>query len=529
MSGFALLRERVNFHKELEKQAELILNTLSVASSDALYFDQFDDASAIINNLQVGFQSENFLCMARLYQTDGRILADAFAEEQQVISLEPDSFGEEILSSTQLILDWQQEQLVAGKAVWVGDELVGAIGIGLSTQPLQDKLRETLLEGLLAAFIAAISSILLARLLSRSITKPLQELTTATKQISAGQWNQTITLQTNDELTTLANAFNHMSRKLHGVVESLQQQTGELEQSKQLAQHKAEELEQTLQELQKTQEKLIQQEKMSSLGQLVAGVAHEMNNPVTFIKGNVLPAQDYIESLLALISLYEKHYPDPPREVLIEREAIDLPFLKKDVIKLLFSMRIGAERIAGIVKSLRTFSRLDEANCKAVDLHECIDSTLLILEHRLKANGDRPAVKVIKEYGPLPPVKCFSGQLNQVFMNLLANAIDALEEKITKGTPPTEKDANWQISIQTTLTPDNQVLIQIGDNADGIPIDVQSRIFDPFYTTKPIGKGNGLGLAISYQIVTDLHGGKLTCQSIPGQGTTFYIAIPISQ
>ena len=528
VSGLGLLRERANFHRELEQQAELMLESLSVASSDALYFKQFEEASEVIHNLGNRFQNKQLLVMARLYQTDGRILADAFAEDQHIIRLEPNRFGEKILLNNQLILDWQQGTLVAGKPIWVGDEPVGALSIGLSTSPLQEKLRKTLLEGLLAALIAAISSIVLARFLSRSITKPLQQLTTATKKITAGQW-QTITLQTNDELTTLAHAFNHMSAQLHTMVESLERQADELEQSRHIAQSRANELEQALHELHQTQDQLIQQEKMSALGQMVAGIAHEINNPVTFIHGNLKPAQAYITELLSLIDLYQKHYPNPPSEIVEEYLAIDLPFLKKDVVKLLFSMRIGAERIAGIVKSLRTFSRLDESLCKAVDLHDCIESTLVILEHRLKANSTRAAIEINKDYGQLPLVECFAGQLNQVFMNLLTNAIDALDESLTQTTPDSEEVILRHIYIHTAMTSDNHVHIQIGDNAGGISPKEQSRIFDPFYTTKPVGKGTGLGLAISYQIVTELHGGQLTCKSVLGQGTDFFITIPCSQ
>ena len=529
VSFSALIRERISFRRELEQQAELLLDALSAASSDALYFDNFDKAGEVINNLGNGFQNEQLLVAARLYQKEGRVIADGFAEDYQVLSLDPDRFGKKILTNKQLVLDWQDRKLVAGKPILVGDETVGAVSIGFSTQPLQAKLQRTLLEGLLAAIITAISRVLLARFLSRSITKPLQQLTTATKQISTGQWGQTIDLQTNDELTTLANAFNHMSDELYSVVESLKLQTHELEQSKHFAQARADELEKTLQELNKTQEQLIQQEKMSSLGQMVAGVAHEINNPVTFIQGNVEPAQEYVEDLLTLIELYQKHYPNPHGEILAEQDAIDLPFVKEDLVKLLLSMSMGAERITAIVNSLRTFSRLDEALCKSVDLHVCIDSTLVILEHRLKGKGKRPAVDVIKDYGELSSIECFAGQLNQVFMNLLANAIDAFEEQHEMLISDSEENIHRQIRIRTAMTSNNYVLIQIGDNAGGMPEKVRSRIFDPFYTTKPVGKGTGLGLAISYQIVTDLHRGHLTCRSVPGKGTDFFIEIPSSQ
>ena len=529
VSGFSLVRERANFRKELEQQAKLLLDTLSVASRDALYFNQFENASQIVNNLGRDFQNEQSIVMARLYQTDGRILADAFAEDQQTFNLESDPFGQALLADDALITDWESQRLIVGKSIIIGDETVGAMSVGLSTRPLQIKLQKTLLEGLLAALLAAIGSFLLARFISRSITKPLQQLTTATQQITAGEWGQAIALDTNDELTTLANAFNQMQGQLHELVASLQQQTQELEQSRGLAQSRATELEQTLQELHQTQEQLIQQEKMSSLGQMIAGIAHEINNPVTFIHGNLEPANAYIEDLLSLIDLYQKSYPEPSREIVAEHQAIDLPFIKKDIVKILFSMRIGAERIAGIVKSLRTFSRLDESLCKAVNLHDCLDSTLMILAHRLKATDRRPEIEVIKSYSELPLIECYAGQLNQVFMNVLTNAIEALEDKAADMNREVLKEIPLQIRIYTKMPAPHQVLVQIGDNAGGIPVAVQSKIFDPFYTTKPVGKGTGLGLSISYKIITNLHGGQFTCQSMPGQGTDFFIQIPIHQ
>ena len=529
VSTSALLRERINFRRELEQQAELLLDTLSSANSDALYFNKFDEAGEIINSLDNTFQSEQFIVSARLYQKEGRVIADTFTKDYKVLSVEPDPLGLEILTSQQLVLDWQTEKLIAGKPIWVGDETVGAVSIGFSTKLLQTKLRRTLLEGLLAAGITAITSISVARFLSRSITKPLQKLTVATKQISTGQWGQTISLSTNDELTLLAEAFNHMSGKLHNVVESLKQQTHELEQSRHVAHTRADELEKALSRLHNAQEQLIQQEKMSSLGQMVAGVAHEINNPVTFIQGNVDPAQEYVEDLLSLIELYQKHYPIPHGEILAKQEAMDLPFIQEDLIKLLSSMNLGAERITAIVNSLRTFSRLDDSLCKAVDLHVCIDSALVILEHRLKGKGHRPPIEVIKDYGMLSAVECFAGKLNQVFINLLANSIDAFEEQHTTLASDSPNNSPRQIYIRTAMRPDNRVIIQIEDNAGGMSEEIKSRIFDRFYTTKPVGKGTGLGLAISYQIVTELHRGQLTCTSISGQGTNFSIEIPASQ
>lgn len=294
---------------------------------------------------------------------------------------------------------------------------------------------------------------------------------------------------------------------------------------------KAQELEQALGELQRTQTQLIQSEKMSSLGQLVAGIAHEINNPVSFIYGNVGHAGDYIRDLLRLLELYRVTYPESTDEIQALAEDIELDFLVEDLPKLLDSMKVGATRIQEIVRSLRTFSRVDQSERKPVNIHEDLDNTLLILEHRLKAAGGNPQIEVVKEYGDLPPVECYAGQLNQVFMNLLTNAIDALEE----AQPLVSRDNTEQLSskpgikIKTQVVDANCVSITIADNGIGIPGDVLSRIFDLFFTTKPVGKGTGLGLAISYQIIVEKHKGNLHCHSVPGKGTEFVIEIPIKQ
>ncbi len=279
----------------------------------------------------------------------------------------------------------------------------------------------------------------------------------------------------------------------------------------------AKDLEQAFCDLQQAQTRLVQTEKMSSLGQLVAGVAHEINNPVSFIYGNVKPATRYADSLVSLLKQYQTHYPDPPKEIAEQLEELDFDFMTDDLLNLLASMKLGAERIRQIVSSLRTFSRKDEADKKSVDIHEGLDSTLLILGHHLKAQQNRGAIEVIKHYGHKLPVVCYAGQLNQVFMNVLGNAIDALAEV-----------DNPQLTILTEFK-DDQAIIKISDNGSGMPEAVRSQIFNPFFTTKPIGKGTGMGLSISYQIVTERHGGSITCDSSAGSGTTFTIQIPQQQ
>lgn len=293
------------------------------------------------------------------------------------------------------------------------------------------------------------------------------------------------------------------------------------------------ELQAALKALQKAQVQLIQAEKMSSLGQMVAGIAHEINNPVNFIFGNLEPAREYIEDLVKIIELYRRSCAPTP-EIQVQLDGFDFDYLLEDLSKLLGSMKVGAERIRDIVKSLRTFSRLDEAEKKKVNLHENIDSTLMILRNRLKerkvAVGStefyRPEIQVVCDYGDLPPVHCYIGQLNQVIMNLLSNAIDAVEECHQERTVEEIKSHAGVIHIRTKHLPQNWIQIQISDNGTGMNSQTLARIFDPFYTTKPIGKGTGLGLAISYQIIVDRHQGKLYCHSTPGQGTEFIIEIP---
>lgn len=352
--------------------------------------------------------------------------------------------------------------------------------------------------------------------ISRSIAKPLKAATEVAQQVTeASNFDLQVPVTTQDETGTVAIALNHLIQRVKTLLHEKEQHS--------------EELHYALKQLHKTQLQLVQTEKMSSLGQLVAGVAHEINNPVNFIHGNVTHIDNYAQDLLKVIRAYRTHYPHPPQSLKAVLDDVELDFLHEDMVKLLHSMRLGTDRIRAIVLSLRNFSRLDEAERKAVDIHEGIDNTLVILHHRLKANSERPEIKIIKKYSPLPLVECYAGQLNQVFMNILSNAIEAFED-FNRGKTFEELEANPNtIQICTYITNDDQVAITITDNGPGMSEQVRSHLFVPFFTTKPVGKGTGLGLSISYQIVTDKHGGHLWCDSTPNQGTKFVIQIPMQQ
>ena len=314
---------------------------------------------------------------------------------------------------------------------------------------------------------------------------------------------------------------------LNQVVRELEEAQAEREQQNQS-------LNEALNQLQTMQGKLVEAEKMSALGVLVAGVAHEINNPISFIHGNVEIANAYLTDLVSLIRLYQHHYPTPHSDISKKRQAIDFDFLVDDIFDLLQSMRVGSNRIREIVLSLRTFSRHDEAGFKDADIHQGIDSTLMILQHRLKANGKEVGITVQRNYGELPLIPCFAGQLNQVFMNILSNAIDALRETHHwidphDGTSEIdETEVTPTIWIKTHVCQDKPMIaIRMGNNGPPIPSTIRDRLFEPFFTTKGVGKGTGLGLSISYQIIVERHQGSLTCLSSPTVGSEFLIELPI--
>jgi len=311
----------------------------------------------------------------------------------------------------------------------------------------------------------------------------------------------------------------------HTDITQRKQAEAELRQSELQLKSQTQHLQQTLKELQQAQTQLIHSEKMSSLGQLVAGIAHEINNPVNFIYGNLNYLEEYTEGLLKLVQLFQHYYPQRVEEIQIAIEQFDLEFVMTDLPRLINSMQVGSDRIRNIVLSLRNFSRLDEAEIKSVDIHEGLEDTLLILQHRLHGNEYRSNIAINREYGNLPLVECSPGQLNQVFMNILNNAIDAIEEAVIHQ----QKNFIPTITIRTRMIDNSCVFVDIIDNGLGMEKDTKSKVFDPFFTTKPVGKGTGLGLSISYQIIVKRHSGKLEFSSEIGQGTEFKIQLPVCQ
>ncbi|MCT7983662.1 ATP-binding protein [Laspinema sp. A4] len=435
----------------------------------------------------------------------------------------PDGFNS-LKKTTRLEFIIQEEKYFVYLTPWIEENgLDWVVVISIPEQEFMAKINANNRTTVFLCLGAVLVAIALGIFTSRWIAHPLQKLNRASQAMAEGHLEQTVETSPIFEVQALSRSFNIMAEQLQNSFLALQQTNIDLEHR---VEERTQDLKNTLDELQRTQEQIVQSEKMSSLGQLVAGIAHEINNPVNFIHGNITHLDTYTQDVIKILQLYQNLYSPPDPEIAELSEEIELDFIVEDLPKMLSSIKIGTERIRTIVLSLRNFARMDESPVKDVDLHEGINNTLMLLAHRLKSSDElNPPVKIIKEYGNLPHAECYAGQINQVFMNVISNAIDAVEERyhvqIEAGLIPEP----GIIKIKTDLTPHELINISIIDNGKGVNKSLINQLFNPFFTTKPIGKGTGLGLSISYSIIQK-HGGTISVDSELNQGTKISILIP---
>lgn len=533
------------------------LKRLAISASYPVYDSQSNEFEGVIgvdllfDSIQIQLQQMQITQGASVYliESSGAVIASSEEDSFQKVNkhqfqrLSVDNTRDPILKALKSTLKsadggiigaFKSEQYLNGKpyiirvVTWDGiANLEWRMVLAIPRADLMAEVDQSTQQTIVICALALAGSILLGILTTKAISRPVRRLADAAERFSVTRNRESLPQSPISELNALSESFDHMGQQLQVSFAALAGAKLELEQAnlelEDRVRDRTRELTQAMDDLKSAEAQLIQTEKMSSLGQMLAGIAHEINNPTAFVHGNLDYVQEYMNGLLTLLNLYRQSYPNPTAEIAIYQDQLDLEFLLEDLPKVVGSMREGTERIRDIVRNLRNFSRIDGVEMQLVNLNEVLDSTLMILEHRLKGNGSHPPIQIVKHYSSSMIAECYPGWMGQVFVNLLSNAVDALDEAVAAG-----RCDRPEIIITTEVqSAERLMVIRVQDNGPGIPNHVKQRMFDPFFTTKPVGKGTGLGLAISYQIVTEKHRGRLLCNSDPSWGTEFVVMIPL--
>lgn len=532
------------------------LKRLAISASYPVYDDQSKAFKGVIgvdllfDSIQIQLQQMQVTKGSSIYllEANGSVIASSKEDSFQKVGnqfqrLSINNTNDPILKALRPVLKstdgsvlgaFKSEQNLSGQpyliqvATWEGiANLEWRVVLAIPRADLMVEVDRSTEQTIVICALALLGSIVLGIVTTKAISRPVRRLADAAERFSMTRNRESLSQSPIAELNALSEAFDHMGQQLQVSFAALAGAKAELEQTnvelEDRVRDRTRELTQAMDDLKAAEAQLIQTEKMSSLGQMLAGIAHEINNPTAFVHGNLDYVQEYMDELLTLLSLYRASYPNPTPEIEAYQDQFDLDFLLEDLPKVVGSMREGTERIRDIVRNLRNFSRIDGVEMQLVNLNEVLDNTLMILEHRLKGNGSHPPIQIVKHYSPVMTVECYPGWMGQVFVNLLSNAVDALDEAVVAG----RCDRPEVIITTEILSDERSMIVRVQDNGPGIPARVQQRMFDPFFTTKPVGKGTGLGLAISYQIVAEKHHGRLLCNSDPSWGTEFVITIPL--